>query len=1432
MRRIRASVALVVAFVVALAGLVATPAMAATPEDDVNTIVSRLQEYYLAQGDDIIIANGIYLARTSEAQDYAASQNEDGSWSDVNYADRTSSANGATWSAYIALYRMLAMAHAYRDAQAPGFEDPALIAALDRALVHWNAVNPGNQNWWETEIGESMAMGRIAVFVGGLLSEPAFAASLEHNTGKLDPVGANGAWRTTNYLFEAVTSRNLENIRAGFDTMVATVEVDPSGDVNEAVQPDASFWAHEAQLYSEGYGMALFANVAIWADAARGTSLGFTRENLDTIAFYIISGTRWMIRGEVGMLYLGYRPPKTVDGVTSYASEFLEPLDKMARTDALYATAYRDLAENIRGKTAGSGLTGHKYFWRSEFSSQLREEYGIFTRLNSSRTVGAEYRSTFRPEVGNEVYWNSAGATAIQVTNREYLDLGPAFDWFHYPGVTAPYVKEQTRGTNGRVGNGGSFTGGVSDGEYGASVYTLDRSASKGSKSYYYFDDEMVALGAGIQSTSDAAIHTVVNQASAKDNATVDGKPVERGTDAATLTDPTWAYNDEVGYVFPSEAPVRVSNKAQTGSWVGEEAVSREAFTLYFDHGVKPADAGYEYIVLPAAEVEEVRAYADAPAVQVLRNDKDVQAVRHGGLHRTMATFYRPGELELGDGRTLEVSQPAIVMLDESGDPPVVSVANPDQPGLIVTVRLHDGDTVDGGTFALGSRASLGKTVTAPLVPADGAEASPYTASGSADGRHPALAGDGDASTAWESSADGVQWLRKDLGSGSFLTGVTLEWGAEFAKRYLVQTSQDGTTWTDQRFVQDGDGGRERLDFAPTAAAFVRVLLLDSPNDTGYSVAEFSVDASRNLALGRSVAASGGSAAGSTTDGNMATRWSANVSDTAWTQVDLGSVQQIGTVRLWWEASYARQYRIQVSDDGGTWRDAYATPAAGSDGGLDLVTVDESARYVRVQSMQRTTAQYGISLWEMEVFAGDAIANAPTTPAGPENVALGRPTTADSMFNATLDPRLATDGIGTTRWASQRQDAPYTTERWLRVDLGSARTINQAVVTWEAATSNDFRIQGSLDGENWQDLARVQKSSSELKNTVDFAEAEVRHVRVIGLPVTKYGMSIFELELYGGYNFTCESPSVAGERGGTATVAATIAPLDGDEVFTAYSLDEAVAQVAGAPRVGADGRVEFDLRTGESGTTPVLLTHANGDEIVWCSVNVAIDTAVLRQLIDRANALDSTLYTRDSWRPLLPALEAAKETLRSTSASQAEADARVEALRVALDGLREIDDVPVDPPSIAVSGELKAGGEIMVTGSDFTPEAEYVVQLRSAPHELGLVTADARGAFVLTARIPADTAGGEHTIAVTQGGVDIATVVVRIDGAQPSGPGVDPQPGADPGAGLGDTPSDGPAALPATGGDVAWLPWTSAAALLLLVTGAAVLTLRRRRVEG
>lgn len=1432
MRRLTALIAFTVALVIGASGLTVAPAVAAS-EDDVTTIITRLQDYYIGQGDEIIIANGIYLARTSEALQYVGSQNEDGSWSDVDYADRTSSANGSVWSAYIALYRMLALTQAYRDPAAEGFGDPRLIEAVQRALLHWDRVDPGNQNWWETEIGESIAMGRISMFLGGELSDAAFQVSLKHNTGKLDPVGANGAWRTSNYIFEALSTRDFGKVTEGFATIVATIAADHSGTVKEAVQPDSSFWAHGAQLYSEGYGMVLFTYAALWADVARGTELALTRDQLDSIAFYFINGTRWLIRGDIGMLYLNYRPPKTVQDVTSQASEFIAPLQWMVRTDPLYSTAYQSVLDGILGETRTNGVTGDKYFWRSEFSSHIRDEYGIFTRLNSSRTFGAELRTSYRDELGNPVYWNAMGSTAIQVNNREYLDLGPTFDWWHYPGVTAPYEKRTERGfeNRGRNGDGASFTGGVSNGEYGASVLTLDSAGTNAQKSYFTFDDEMVALGTGITSTSGAAVHTTINQAVAKSNAAVDGKEVAAGTDAQSVGDARWAYNDEVGYVFDADADVAVSNKSQSGSWEGEDAVSHDAFTLYVDHGVRPTDASYDYTVLPAATPAEVEAYAAHPAVRTLRNDSDVQAVRHDDLGLAMATFYEAGSVELGDGRTLTVDQPSIVLVDERGETPVVSISNPDRPGLAVTVTLAGGGQSWHGVYALGSGENQGKTVTAELVAGEAPESSSYSASGTAEGSTSASLGDGDRDTIWMSDGKGAAWAAKQLERGSWVTKVTIDWADAFASDFLVQTSPDGVTWTNQKRVVGAEGGITEVAITPAAAEFVRVVPLagSSQGDPElYGIRELTVESSVNLAIDSGTRASGYAGYNlvyAIADGDPNTRWRGNNANSAWAQIDLGTSQPVSALRLWWEAAFAKTYRIQLSDDGVNWREVYATQGAGSDGGLDVITLDdESARFVRMQTITRAIDS-GPSLWEFEIFADRTVVDAPSIPAVGGNLALNRPTTADSVHNnnATITAPKATDGSPSTKWSSARAAS----EHWLQVDLESVQSVSRAVVNWEAGTSNSYRIEGSVDGTTWMPLAQVDAAQPTLTHVHDFAPVDVRYVRLTGTPSTQYGLNIWEFELYGGYTFECAGPVTAG-RDGSAVVAATVSPVDPEDVFTAISMDDTIATISDAPRVTAEGRVEVDVATHEPGETRVLLSHANGNEVVWCDLTVVADTAQLTALVEAANALDSNAYTPESWTPVLPALEAAKDVLRVGASSQEQVDRAAAALKSALDGLVPIDTVP-PTPALQVSGSLKVGGDIAVTGTEFEADAEYSIQLRSTPVDLGVVTTDADGAFQFDGKIPADVVAGAHTIVVMQGGADIASVAVQIDVAD-SVPG-DPGPGGGDGSDPGDGSVPGSGTLPGTGGDLAWMPWTLGIALLLLVSGAAALMIRRRRAD-
>lgn len=151
-------------------------------------------------------------------------------------------------------------------------------------------------------------------------------------------------------------------------------------------------------------------------------------------------------------------------------------------------------------------------------------------------------------------------------------------------------------------------------------------------------------------------------------------------------------------------------------------------------------------------------------------------------------------------------------------------------------------------------------------------------------------------------------------------------------------------------------------------------------------VVSVTADAAADLLLSRarpllaSSTAAGGYSAGRAADGITTTRWaSVSGAGTQWLRIDLGRTQPINRVRLSWERAYASGYRIQVSDDGVSWTDAFTT-RTGDGGTDDLKRLRASGRYLRVLSLQRGTG-YGYSLWEVQVYGPGPVAPA-SAPAG------------------------------------------------------------------------------------------------------------------------------------------------------------------------------------------------------------------------------------------------------------------------------------------------------------------------------------------------------------------------------------------------------------------------------------------------------------------
>jgi hypothetical protein len=129
---------------------------------------------------------------------------------------------------------------------------------------------------------------------------------------------------------------------------------------------------------------------------------------------------------------------------------------------------------------------------------------------------------------------------------------------------------------------------------------------------------------------------------------------------------------------------------------------------------------------------------------------------------------------------------------------------------------------------------------------------------------------------------------------------------------------------------------------------------------------------------------------------------------------------------------------------------------------------------------------------------------------GTTNIALHQPTTASSIQGPSWPASNATDGNLSTRWSSAFSDP-----QWLEADLGSAQSICQVVIHWEAAYAKAFQIQTSNDNSTWTTIYSTTTGTGGTQ-TLNITGSG-RYIRMYGtVRATQYGYSIYEFQVSAG----------------------------------------------------------------------------------------------------------------------------------------------------------------------------------------------------------------------------------------------------------------------------------------------------------------------------
>jgi len=159
-----------------------------------------------------------------------------------------------------------------------------------------------------------------------------------------------------------------------------------------------------------------------------------------------------------------------------------------------------------------------------------------------------------------------------------------------------------------------------------------------------------------------------------------------------------------------------------------------------------------------------------------------------------------------------------------------------------------------------------------------------------------------------------------------------------------------------------------------------------------------------------------------------------------------------------------------------------------------------------------TVSKTGYTTWSGSVTI---TAGATTT----KNVALTASTSATnwartgtataSSTDGSYSPSRAIDGSTSTYWRSSSGGT-----QWLRVDLGSSKSVSKVVVNWSSSYyARAYRIETSADGTTWTSRYSTSSGTSGTK-THTFTAVSARYVRVYCTSANYSNYRINEFEVW------------------------------------------------------------------------------------------------------------------------------------------------------------------------------------------------------------------------------------------------------------------------------------------------------------------------------
>jgi chondroitin AC lyase len=610
-----------------------------------------------------------------QVADVLEMMNEDGSFQGINYDDLSRTA-GFPHRRHTS--NLVDLAKAYKTKSSDYFRSKKLKQRITKSLEYWVDHDFFGDNWHNNQISTPTNLVNLMLIMGDEFPQD-LVDGAQPIIGRAN-MNASGARPSGDRIVIAgILAKNLLFIgdREQFGEIIELIGGEVKFSTGQrGMQHDYSFHhRHDRVNNTTSYGYGKYANAfGEWSYYVANTRYAFSVEKINHLVDYYLDGIYKQL------VYGVYTDISVKNRSITHKATF-EPRGITEIERLIFSTDYRkdELEEiiQLRKGEAEPSKSFSKFFWQTEHFVVQRPNYYTTVRMFSTRNRNMEvpYNGPGKP-----THHRADGTNYIQLDGDEYHNIWPVYDWQKISGTTIMQKPELPPPDQIQKDGLTHFVGAVTDGLYGAVAFDFrsphDLTAAK--KSWFFFDQEYACLGTDIKVDQRLPVVTTVNQVLMKSavaiNQNGEVRQLERGS--RQLDNIKWVHQDRIGYVFPEPTTVNISNQTETGRWsditdqknISDELVSEEVFTLWFDHGSRPNNASYKYIVVPDVDEEEIEETSNTNrGIEILSNTAELQAVRSDKMGIFQMAFYKSGALDITDDLNLQVDSQGMIMLHLDG---------------------------------------------------------------------------------------------------------------------------------------------------------------------------------------------------------------------------------------------------------------------------------------------------------------------------------------------------------------------------------------------------------------------------------------------------------------------------------------------------------------------------------------------------------------------------------------------------------------------------------------------------------------------------------------------------------------------------------------------------------------------------------------------